>query len=102
MDKNKIKKLASNLNYMLTKYSKDDIEVAQLLKSLEELLAQAELGMINLPIEKIPGRYWFNEGSLSKYADLESSYAKFRIAITRTDEELVEYENFKRKFLAKK
>ncbi len=102
MNKNKIKSLAGNLEDILRECAINDEEAKNLLSSLDSLLEYAKLELINKPVEHVPGRYWFNEGALWKYEDLESAYAKFCISITMSDEELVEYEKFKAKFESSK
>lgn len=96
MDKDKIKKLANILENSLIHYSGSNEDAKKLLNSLDELLEKAKLHLIETPVEHVPGRYWFNEGTLSECDGLESAYAKFCIQITMTTEELIKYEKFKK------
>jgi len=80
MDKQKIKQLAEELELVAQKYS-SDADVSGLLKALKKLLSNAKTGSITDVIDVVPGEYYFQEGELSKYDDLEKAYSKFKMAI---------------------
>lgn len=87
MDLEKIKKSACHLEVLLNKCASNDRDAASLLRVLNPLINQAKLGSISEPLEwrDIPGAYFFMEGNLIKYRDLEDAFADFRIEITGVD-----------------
>ena len=90
MNSNLVKKYAEVLEKQLSKYSKMDSEAQKLSASLDELISKAKNRQIYSPIEyqKVPGGYWFNEGNLRKYPELEEAYSEFKLEVTggETDE----------------
>lgn len=78
--------LAIELEVLLTRYSQSDREVSQLAGSLSDLIDQAKSSKLKLPVKNVPGNYWFTEGNLSQYPDLESAFAKFKLSIQASDE----------------
>ena len=84
MDQKKITESAERLRQLLHTYSSTDIEVAQLLSGLAPFIEDALAGKIREPLKwgNIPGAYYFMEGTLRKYAELETAYANFKIEIT--------------------
>ena len=84
MDYKKVKSFAETLESLLEKYAEDDSEASGLLESLKPLIHKAKNGEIHSPIEwrDIPGAYFFSEGTLRKYRDLEKSFAEFRFELT--------------------
>lgn len=84
MDIKKLKNFASKLETVLNQYSASDREVKLLSESLKDHIDMGKQGKITAPLEyqSVPGSYFFNEGNLRKYADLEEAYAEFRIEIT--------------------
>ena len=91
MDIKKLKNYASKLETVLNQYSASDREVKLLSESLKDHIEMAKQGKITAPLEyqSVPGSYFFNEGNLRKYADLEEAYAEFRIEITGGETEEV-------------
>ena len=92
MDKEKIKRLAVELEDIANKYSSTDPDVKKLSHSLGSLIDKAKAGLITDAVDHVPGEYWFQEGDLAKYPDLEAAYSKFKLAITLKDEQ---YEDLK-------
>lgn len=84
MNKTLLIKSAENLEKILLQYSSVDAEVAALLGALSQLIFDARTGKISIPVEwnEVPGGYYFTEGRLQKYSDLETAYANFKIEIT--------------------
>jgi len=87
MDTARIKQCAENLERTLASYSQSDVEAHALEASLSDLIARGKQGAIVSPIEyqKVPGGYWFNEGGLRQYPDLEKAYVDFKFEITGGD-----------------
>lgn len=77
-------KSSATLARLLAKYAVTDIEAENLKSALSDTISSALSGKIDDPLEwnDIPGGYYFTEGNLSQYADLESAYAEFKIEIT--------------------
>lgn len=84
MDAAKARASAEKLSSLLAHYSATDEEARKLQGALTPLLKDVQGGLIVSPLEwrDIPGAYYFNEGSLRKYADLESAYADLKIELT--------------------
>ena len=91
MDKQKVKQLAEELELVAHKYSFDS-NVGDLLSALKELLSNAKAGSITGVVDHVPGEYYFQEGELSKYADLEAAYSKFKMTLVTEDKQ---YNNLK-------
>ena len=87
-----VKKYAKDLEGKLVNYARHDKEAKVLYDSLRNIIDLAKSGKIHDVVDDIPGRHWFSEGDLSKYPDLENSYAKFKLEITL--EESQESKNF--------
>jgi hypothetical protein len=79
-----LKSDALKLKILLVKYEKIDIEAKNLKICLDEIIANAILKKIHRPLEikEMPSNYFFNEGDLRKYPDLEEAYSKFFIGVT--------------------
>lgn len=93
MDKEKVTQLAKTLESVASKYSSDD-DVVALLEQLEELLSKAKAGSISGIVDRVPGGYYFVDGGLRKYADLEAAYWKFEMTLTTEEKrynELIEW-----------
>jgi hypothetical protein len=84
MDKAAIAKSAATLRQFLDKYAAVDPEAANLRYSLSSVLDAALLGTIDDPMEwsAVPGGYYFTEGDMRKYRELEDAYADFKIEVT--------------------
>lgn len=82
MDQTLLRDSAGDLEKLLVIYSAVDAEAARLYG--EKHLARAKSGRMTTPLEvgELPGSMYFNEGSLRKYRDLESAFAKFSIEAT--------------------
>lgn len=76
-----LKQLAISLEQAAVKYADQDIEAKNLLDSLQDIIDRAKNGNVISTEEKVPGFYWFSEGGLSKYKDLEAAYSRFSIFI---------------------
>ena len=83
-DKVLLSSFAEQLEILLLQYGMADPEVSKLHSSLLVLIGQARTCVIAEPIEwrDIPGVYYFSEGGLGKYGDVETAYAKFKIQIS--------------------
>jgi hypothetical protein len=84
MDQQKVKKLAEEFESVAHKYGADS-HVDKLLGALKELLLKAKAGSITAVIEHVPGEYFFQEGELSMYTDLEAAYSKLKLALVTED-----------------
>jgi hypothetical protein len=84
MDQALLRRRASELEELLTRYAAVDPEAARLYGALQGLLAKAQGGLIvdSMNWSELPGGHSFQEGSLRKYPDLESSYSRFAIEVT--------------------
>ncbi len=87
MDTKKIEEVAAKLEGLLLDYSRRDSEAMSLLEDLRPLFLAAKEGRISSPMEwrDIPGGYFFTEGTLRKYRDVEATFAEFRIELTGGD-----------------
>lgn len=87
MDIIAIKTTAVALEILLQKYAQSDSEAAGLFEALKQLIMRAKNGNVSAPMEwsDIPGSYFFTEGTLRKYRDLEKAFAEFRIELTGGD-----------------
>jgi hypothetical protein len=83
MNKQQLKSAAILLEEQLKNFM-DDPDVERLTASLSSLIRAYKDGTIVQAMEwrDIPGAYWFTEGTLSKFGDLESAYAGFRVELT--------------------
>ena len=83
MNKQQLKSAAILLEEQL-KNIMDDPDVESLAVSLSSLIRASKDGTIVQAMEwrDIPGAYWFTEGALSKFGDLESAYAEFKIELS--------------------
>jgi hypothetical protein len=84
MDHDLLSRSAEKLNQLLLQYSEVDIEARELQGELSLIIRDVLSGKIVTPVEwrNIPGSYYFTEGSLRKYGDLETAYSDFKIEIT--------------------
>lgn len=84
MDQELLTKSAEKLDQLLLRYSQVDIEAKEMLRELSQLIHDARFGKIAGPLDwrTIPGSYYFTEGHLRKYNDLEAAYAEFKIEIS--------------------
>lgn len=86
MSKPRVKQLAEDFESIAHKYASDP-NVDKLLKSLKEVLSNAKAGSVTTVMDHVPGEYFFQEGDLSKYADLEIAYSKLKLALITEDEQ---------------
>jgi len=82
-----LKQLAINLEKTAEKYASQDIEAKKLLDSIHNIIDRAKNGDVISTEEKVPGFYWFTEGELSQYKDLEEAYSQFSIFIAAGSDE---------------
>lgn len=84
MNKTLLKQKAEALEAILLKYASSDEEAKKVLNGVRPLLQRAKEKTIDSPLEirEVPGGYFFDEGSLRKYRDLEHAYSEFCIEIT--------------------
>ncbi|TWB77287.1 hypothetical protein FBZ87_103103 [Nitrospirillum amazonense] len=82
MDQERLKQFALELEDAARRYAAMDPEVRSFAGSVEGVSADAKAGRILTPLEHIPGDYYFSEGTLRKYRDLEHAYSKFQIEVT--------------------
>ncbi|NRR33135.1 hypothetical protein HSX11_23465 [Oxalobacteraceae bacterium] len=75
---------ARELKDILSHYATIDKEAINLLSALEPLIEKSIAGEILAPYEwrAVPGSYYFTEGTLRKFPELESAYSKFTIELT--------------------
>jgi hypothetical protein len=75
---------AKKLHLLLEKYTPVEPEAALLGSALSTLIEAALAGGVSAPLEwkVVPGDFFFSEGNLGKYRDLESAYAAFKIELT--------------------
>lgn len=76
-----LKQLATNLESIVKKYASQNAEAKKLWDSLQDIIGRAKNGDAISTEEKVPGFYWFSEGDLSQYRDLEKAYSQFSIFI---------------------
>lgn len=81
MDPMALKNAAIALRLLLDSYATADQEAYLLREALGDVLDRAIAERIDLPLQRrdIPGGWFFDEGSLRKYPDLELAYATFCI-----------------------
>lgn len=84
MNQSKIREAAENLDGLLQKYERIDQEVRALRGAVSALISDALLGNVTrqLNVNSIPGSFFFNEGHLRKYSDIEEAFVKFKIELT--------------------
>lgn len=84
MNKVKLAQCAHRLQIIFLQYEVADSEVRDLHDTLSGLIADAQNGSVTHLMEwrDVPGAYYFSEGNLRKYRDLESAYAEFKIELT--------------------
>ena len=84
MDKVLLAACAAKLEKLFLQYEKVDSEVRDLHETLSPLIVDGQNGNVTQPMEwgDVPGAYYFSEGDLRKYRDLESAYAEFKIELT--------------------
>ena len=84
MDQVLIRKTADDLCKVLTHHAVYDAEARNLLGALSNLIKLAREGSITVPLEleAVPGAYYFTEGGLRRYRDVEEAYAAFKIEVT--------------------
>ncbi|MEA1677407.1 hypothetical protein [Nitrospirillum sp. BR 11163] len=84
MDQTLIQQSAIKLEALLRQYAAADSEAAELLEGLKDLVFNAKIGGIKSPIDRrdIPGSWYFFEGNLRQYKDLEEAFAEFKFQIT--------------------
>ncbi len=85
MDRERIKGLAEQFERVAQLHAGDS-EVSALQGSLAELINASKKGELKHKVSRVPGAHFFSEGGLAQYADLESAYAKFKIALVMGDE----------------
>lgn len=86
MDRERVRRLAENLEKNLAQHMRDE-DVCKLHSSLAELIRRGREGLISSPVDNVPGAYWFLEGGLSKFSDLEVAYYEFKNAISMGNDE---------------
>jgi len=77
----RLKQLAIILEKTAKKYTYQDVEAKKLLDSLQNIIDRAKNGDEIATEEKVPGYYWFSEGELSQYKELEKAYSEFSLFI---------------------
>ena len=84
MNKEILKIKATELERLLSNYSKSEGEALELLNMLSTLIDDSKLMKVVSPMEwrDIPGSRFFTEGGLAKFSDLEKAFADFRIELT--------------------
>lgn len=84
MNLEQLRSKSRELDRILRNYEAADPEVKNLRTSIDELLRKALAGDITSPLARrdVPGAYFFLEGSLRKYPDLEKAYWHFKIEVT--------------------
>lgn len=76
-----LKQLAINLEKTAIKCMAQDVEAKKLLDSLQNIIDRAKNGDVIGTEERVPGFYWFSEGKLSQYKELEKAYSEFSLFI---------------------
>ncbi|MBA5607392.1 hypothetical protein H3H36_18710 [Duganella sp. FT3S] len=84
IDRAALKKKAEKLARELFIHAKHDNQVKCLLGGLLPFIEDAIAERVDEPLRwaDMPGAYFFNEGHLRKYSDLESAYAEFKLEMT--------------------
>ncbi|MDE1150391.1 MAG: hypothetical protein PW843_27910 [Azospirillaceae bacterium] len=84
MDQALIKQTSIALEDLLKIYAKNDPEAQSLFGALKPIIDDAKAGKIQSPMDwgDVPGGWFFMEGTLRKYRDLESAFSKFQIEVT--------------------
>lgn len=86
MNQQKVRQLAEEFESAAHKYGSDS-NVNKLLDALNELLLKAKAGSITTVIDHVPGEYYFQEGELSKYTDLEAAYSKLKLVLVTEEKQ---------------
>jgi len=94
MNTQKIKKLAINFEKIAQDYARTDSEAMNLLNSLQDLINKAKAENVLEPEAHVPGNYWFTEGNLAQYTELETAYSKFSLALTINNDDLDELQRW--------
>ncbi|MEA1677406.1 hypothetical protein [Nitrospirillum sp. BR 11163] len=81
MNLERFKRLALELEDEARHYAAMDPQVKCFAGSVEGITADAKTERILAPLDHIPGDYYFYEGTLRQYRDLESAFARFRIEV---------------------
>lgn len=91
MDQTRLKHYAQKLDLLLMKYAADNKDATNLHVALAQLIKGAQSGAIARPMKwnTVPGDWFFTEGTLGAYADLESAYSKFKIEVTGGENEVL-------------
>jgi hypothetical protein len=81
-DTEKLKQYAEGFEQIASKYASQDEEAAGLYAAMSSYIKDAKAGAILAPI-KMPaiGRFYFDEGNLRRYVDLNDAYAKFSLKL---------------------
>jgi len=84
IDPARLRTSALTLERLLSAYVDEDPQVRLLADSLASLIEQAKQGQVRAAVahESIPGSYWFTEGHLGRFDDLESAYADFKLEVS--------------------
>jgi len=80
VNRNCVREYAAELERQLERHKREDAQVQTLADSLSPLFDQIRSGSMKEPFEHIPGDYWFTEGSLGRFSDLENAFSKFKLA----------------------
>ncbi len=87
MNLEKLKTEAIYLMQLLEKFSLDEPDAKLCLETLRPYINKAIEGDIKKPVKNIPCGYYFHEGTLRKYYELEEAYSNFTFRITGGNEE---------------
>lgn len=91
MDQIRLKQYAEQLNLLLIKYSVHNKDAVNLHVALAQLIRSAQSKSIAGPMKwnTVPGDWFFTEGTLGAYSDLESAYSRFKIEVTGGESEVL-------------
>jgi hypothetical protein len=86
MNQDRVKRLACEFELVANSYAYDP-NVAKLIGALGKIISNAKSGSITSTVDHVPGEYFFQEGDLSKYKDLEASYSRLKLALIAEDDQ---------------
>lgn len=86
----KLKQASQKLWDLLLKYRDQEAEADLCFKALEPLLKEAAQEKMVQPLFDIPCGYYFHEGSLRKYPDLEEAYSNFAVLARGQDSQAIQ------------
>src|SRR5438105_2363401 len=85
IDRSKLRAEAIALRKLLRRYARRERDAALCLRELNPLLFKATWWLVREPVKSVPCGWYFHEGSLRQYPELEEAYSKFAVRAQGTD-----------------